>query len=123
MQVQKQAGLKMNIKRGDILLVDFNPVKGSEQGKIRPAVAVQNDVGNKYSTTTIITALTTAKEKPYPFTVNISVKESGLQRHSTINLSQIMTIDKTRLTEKCGELSEAKMAEVNEAIKASLGIE
>jgi mRNA interferase MazF len=114
--------MQKEIKRGEIYWVDWNPGRGSEQSGLRPALVIQNDVGNKYSPTTIITALTTAKEKPYPFTVNVSIKESGLQKLSTINLSQIMTIDKTRLTEKCGELGEVKMAEVDEAIKASLGI-
>jgi mRNA interferase MazF len=89
---------------------------------LRPALIIQNDVGNKYSPTTIVAALTTAMEKPYPFTVKVTAKESGLPKDSTVNLAVIMTVDKTRLTEKCGELSETKMAEVNEAIKASVGV-
>ena len=63
-----------------------------------------------------------APEKPYPFLVRVTAKESGLSKDSTVTLAVIMTIDKTRLTDKCGELSEAKMAEVGEAIKASLGV-
>ena len=60
--------------------------------------------------------------KPYPFTVKVTAKESSLPKDSTVNLAVIMTIDKTRLTDKCGELSEARMKEVDEAIKASLGM-
>jgi mRNA interferase MazF len=110
------------IRRGEIYWVDWNPSRGSEQSGLRPALVIQNDIGNKYSPTTIVAALTTAVEKSYPFTVKVTAKESGLPKDSTVNLSQIITIDKTRLTEKCGELSEARMAEVNEAIKASVGI-
>jgi len=110
------------IKRGEIYRVDWNPSRGSEQSGLRPALIIQNDVGNKYSPTTIVAALTTAMEKPYPFTVKVTAKESGLPKDSTVNLAVIMTVDKTRLTEKCGELSETKMAEVNEAIKASVGV-
>jgi mRNA interferase MazF len=69
-----------------------------------------------------VAALTTAIEKPYPFLVKVTAKESGLPKDSTVNLAVILTIDKTRLRNKCGELSEVKMLEVNEAIKASLGL-
>ena len=111
-----------DIKRGEIYWVDWNPGRGSEQSGLRPALVIQNDIGNRYSPTTIVAALTTAVEKQYPFLVKITARESGLPKDSTVNLAAIMTIDKTRLTEKCGELSEAKMNEVSEAIKVSLGL-
>jgi mRNA interferase MazF len=110
------------IKRGEIYRVNWNPARGSEQSGLQPALVIQNDTGNRYSPTTIVAALTTAVHRPYPFTVKVTAKESGLPKDSTVNLAVIMTIDKTRLAEKCGELSGAKMAEVNEAIKASLGM-
>jgi mRNA interferase MazF len=111
-----------DIRRGEIYWVDWNPSRGSEQSGLRPALVIQNDVGNRYSPTTIVAAITTAVEKQYPFLVKITAKESSLPKDSTVNLAAIMTIDKTRLTEKCGELSEAKMNEVNGAIKVSLGL-
>lgn len=114
--------MTQEIKRGEIYWVDWNPARGSEQSGLRPALIIQNDVGNKYSPTTIVAALTTAIDKPYPFTVKVSAKESGLPKDSTVNLAEIITVDKTRLTEKRGEINKSKMAEVNEAIKASLGI-
>lgn len=110
------------VKRGEIYWVDWNPGRGSEQGGLRPALVIQNDIGNRYSPTTIVAALTTAAEKPYPFLVKVTAKESDLPKDSTANLAVIMTVDKSRLTDKCGELSEAKMAEVDKAIKASLGL-
>ena len=48
----------VKIKRGDIILVNLNPGKGSEQTGVRPCLIIQNDTGNEYSPTTIITAIT-----------------------------------------------------------------
>lgn len=110
------------IKRGEIYRVDWSPGRGSEQSGMRPAIVVQNDVGNQFSQTIIVAALTTAIEKAYPFLVKVTARETGLPKDSTINLAMILTIDKNRLRNKCGELSEAKILEVNEAIKASLGL-
>ena len=66
----------MDIKRGDIVLVDLEPVKGSETGKIRPCVIIQNDIGNKFSSTTIVTIVTSQKEisKEYPTDVWKSIR-------------------------------------------------
>ena len=89
---------------------------------LRPALIIQNDVGNKFSPTTIVAAITTAPSKPYPFMVRITASESGLTRDSMIDLGTILTIDQTRLGDKCGELSQTKMAEVDEAIKTSLAL-
>jgi len=109
-------------KRGDLYLVNWNPGRGSEQAGKRPALIIQNDIGNKYSPTTIVSACSTSSIKYYPFIVGVKAKESGLDRDSSINLSQVMTIDKTRLEHKIGELSRRKMIEIDEAIKNSLGI-
>ncbi len=114
--------MPVEVKRGEIYWVDWNPGRGSEQSGLRPVLVIQNDIGNKYSPTIIVAALTTAVEKPYPFLVKVTAKESGLPKDSTVNLAVILTIDKARLGDKCGELSEAKMAEVDKAIKASLGL-
>lgn len=112
----------MDIRRGDIYLVNFNPSRGSEQAGYRPAVIIQNNIGNKYSSTTIVAAITTAVDKTYPFMVRLSVGEGGLEKESAVNLAQILTIDKARLERKLGSLSSEKMSEVDAAIKLSLGI-
>ena len=111
----------MDIKKGDILLVDFNPVKGSEQGKIRPAVVVQNDVGNKYSSTTIVVPITSKiPEKQYPTDVFVA-KQPGLTKPGTINCAQIATISvKHRAIKKLGNLKPETMKKINEALKTSL---
>ena len=112
----------MEIKRGDVFLVNFNPARGSEQAGIRPALVIQNDIGNRQSPTVIVAVITTAIHKTYPFLVPLDEKEAGLERESVVNLAQILTVDKTRLMRKLGFLSQEKMSAVNRAIKISLGL-
>lgn len=115
----------MIIERGDILLVNLEPTKGSEQGKIRPCLVIQDNTANKYSPTTIIAAITSSfSDKPYPTEVKISTNESGLPKESTILLNQIRTISlNDRVIKKLSKLSPNKMNEVNQAIKNSLGLD
>src|SRR5512137_370532 len=83
----------MTVKRGEIYWVEFDPVKGSEQGGLRPALVVQNDTGNRKSPTTVVVAITrTLPAQPYPFVVVIEAEESGLPARSTVNCAQIATI-------------------------------
>jgi mRNA interferase MazF len=112
----------MNIKRGDVFLVNFNPARGSEQVGYRPAVVIQNNVGNRHGSTTIIASITTSVNKIYPFMVNLRIGEGGLDKESAVNLAQILTIDKERLENKLGCLSDERMDEVDKAIKLSLGL-
>lgn len=113
----------IDIKRGDIYWVDWSPGRGSEQSGLRPAVIIQNDIGNKYSPNTIVASITTAVPKIfYPFLVPCTAKESGLPYPSTIDLASIMTISKNRIRDKCGQLSQSKMIEVEKAIKNSLDL-
>ncbi|MBI2970899.1 MAG: type II toxin-antitoxin system PemK/MazF family toxin [Candidatus Aenigmarchaeota archaeon] len=114
----------MQIKRGDIVLVNLDPVTGSEQGKTRPALIIQNDIGNEYSPTTIIAPITTKTySKQFPINVETETIDSPLKEKSTILLNQIRTIDKSRIIKKYGKLSYRKMREVDEAIIVSLGLE
>ena len=113
----------MAVSRGEIYWVDWSPGRGSEQAGKRPALVVQNDIGNQYSTTTIVAAISTALQKAYPFVVPITAAESGLPRDSTVNLATILTVAVTRLVDRCGELSVQKMLEVDEAIKMSLALQ
>ena len=111
------------ISRGEIYWVYWSPERGSEQSGLRPALIIQNDIGNEYSPTTIVAACSKADIKPYPFIVPITRQESGLPKDCKINLSAILTIDKSCLGDKCGKLSQEKMAEVDEAIKKSLALD
>jgi len=114
----------MTIKRGDMLLVDFSLAKGSEQGKTRPCVVVQNDIGNRYSNTTIVVPITgRVREKDYPTDVFATASELGLKREGTINCSQIRTISaKHRVISKLGSLKQKTMERVDEALRASLSL-
>lgn len=110
------------IKRGEIYWVDWGSGKGSEQAGLRPALIIQNDVGNANSPNTIIASLTSAPNKPYPFLVHITTKESGLNKDGYIDLASLAAISRSRLGSRCGVLPPAKMVEVDRALCISLGI-
>ncbi|MCJ7450777.1 MAG: type II toxin-antitoxin system PemK/MazF family toxin [Candidatus Nanohaloarchaeota archaeon QJJ-9] len=114
----------MDIKRGDIVVVDLNPTKGSEQGKIRPSVVLQNDVGNRHSPTTIVAPLTSSYDKVYPVNVEVKAEDTGLEKDSVILLNQIVTVDKEeRIRNKIGTIPSEKEEEMDRALKISLGLE
>jgi mRNA interferase MazF len=115
---------KMEIKKGDIILVNFEPVRGSEQKGTRPSLVIQNNFYNKYSPTTIVAPMTFKLfKKEYPTNVFVPKTDSRLKRDSTILLNQIKTIDKSRIKGKISALPEEIIRKVNQAIKASLEIE
>lgn len=113
----------MEVKRGYIFFADLSPVIGSEQGGVRPVLIIQNDVGNRYSPTVIIAAITSQIDKAkLPTHVEISAAEYNLERNSVILLEQIRTIDKQRLQKKVTELDEKIMQRVDEALRISVGL-
>lgn len=113
-----------NVLRGDIFWANLEPVKGSEQGGIRPVIILQNDTFNIYSTTTIIAPLTSQKpSKRYLTSVFVLKQDLKLKKDSTILLNQIRTIDKARLIKKIGTLQNDLMKKVELAIKTSLGMD
>ena len=113
----------MRISRGDLFWVTLDPTKGSEQAGHRPVVVIQNDIGNEMAPTVIIAPLTTkAFTKQYPINVHVPRGVAGLKENSTILLSQIRTIDKSRLGSKIGHLPPAYLRQVNHAICISLGL-
>lgn len=115
---------EIEIKRGDVVLVDLEPIIGSKQGKTRPALVIQNDIGNEYSPTTIVAPLTSKIfSKQFPTNVEIDSTNSLLKEKSTVLLNQIRTIDKSRIIKNYGKISNMKMKEVDEAIMNSLGLE
>lgn len=114
---------KVEVKRGYIFFADLSPVVGSEQGGVRPVLVIQNDVGNKYSPTVIIAAITSQIEKAkLPTHVEVEAREYGLEKDSVILLEQIRTIDKQRLQDKVTELDDRVMLKVSQALKISMGL-
>ena len=113
----------MTIKRGDIYYADLSTVIGSEQGGMRPVLIVQNDIGNRYSPTVIAAAITSQKDKnKLPTHIEVACGECGLSRDSIVLLEQIRTLDKKRLKERMGKLSNNSMDEINNALQVSFGL-
>ncbi|OPY58260.1 MAG: mRNA interferase EndoA [Pelotomaculum sp. PtaU1.Bin035] len=113
----------MLIHRGDIFYADLSPVVGSEQGGTRPVLIIQNDIGNQYSPTTIVAAITSQIDKAkLPTHVEMPANPGGMEKNSVILLEQIRTIDKSRLLEKITFLDNEMMAKVKQAVSISLGL-
>jgi mRNA interferase MazF len=113
----------LEVKRGYIFYADLSPVVGSEQGGTRPVLVVQNDIGNRYSPTVIVAAITSQIDKAkLPTHVEISAAEYNLEKDSVILLEQVRTIDKQRLEKKVTELDERIMRRVDDALRISLGL-
>lgn len=123
------------MQRGEIYWVDFEPRKGREQGGVRPALVIQNDLGNRFSPTTIVAILTRTIPDPlYPFIVVVDPHESGLPERSVINCAQLRTVSSDPSTMRIlpprgktvvtpiGRLSAEKMAAVDIALHRSLGL-
>lgn len=111
------------IKRGQIYYCDMRYSMGSEQGGVRPVVIVQNDVGNRYSPTTIVCPLTSVMvKKPLPTHVLLKAYDCGLQCTSVALAEQLRTVDKRRLKDLVGSVPSCKMKELDKAIKISLGV-
>ncbi len=113
----------MTVLRGDIFFANLSPVVGSEQGGLRPVLILQNDIGNTYSPTTIVAAVTSRiKRAKLPTHVELQSTRYRLERDSVVLLEQIRTIDKQRLQEKIARLDEEIMARVDHALSISLGL-
>jgi mRNA interferase MazF len=108
-------------KRGEVWLVNWNPARGSEQAGRRPALVIQNDIGNEKAPTTIVAAISSSV-KLYPMNVQINPPEGGLDHPSIIKTSQILTISKQRLEKRLGWISRESLNEVDSAIKLSLAL-
>lgn len=110
------------IYRGDIYLANLNPYKGSEQGGKRPVIIIQNNVGNHYSPTVIVTAVTSRFFKKRALPTHVPLDNEELEKNSLALLEQIRTIDKSRLIRKIGRVPEEKMKEIGAAIHVSLDL-
>ncbi len=111
------------VKRGDVFFADLSPVVGSEQGGTRPVLIIQNDIGNRFSPTVIIAAITAQIQKAkLPTHVEINAKKYGFERDSVILLEQLRTIDKSRLTDRITQLDDLLMEKVDFALEVSLGL-
>ena len=115
----------MVVRRGDMYYADLSPVIGSEQGGIRPVLVIQNNTGNKYSPTVIVSAITSQLNKnKLPTHIELDSKNFGLKADSVVLTEQIRTIDKSRLKEKIGHIDDSRiMNKINNALGVSFGLE
>lgn len=111
------------MKRGQVYYANLNPAIGSEQSGVRPCVIIQNDIGNTHSPTVIVATMTTQKKNNLPTHINVSKDDCGIDIRTTILLEQIRTIDKSRLKDFVGRLSESTMQKVDEALHISLALQ
>ena len=109
------------IKRGDLVYVNFDPIIGSEQGGPRPAVVIQNDIGNRHAPTVIIAPIT-SKTKKSNLPTHVKLTNKCLERNSVALLEQIKTIDKTRIEDYIGTLADEEMKMIDKALRISLGM-
>jgi mRNA interferase MazF len=109
-------------KRGDVYLVNLDPTVGSEIKKKRPAVIIQNNVGNQYSPTTIVAPITSGDQAIYPIEVEIRPPEGGLKNNSLVKLDQIRAVDKRRLIRYLGNVNDETLSRIDQAIMISLGL-
>ena len=113
----------MEVNRGDIFYADLSPVVGSEQGGVRPVLVVQNDVGNKYSPTVIVAAITSQLNKAkLPTHIELDKEKYRLPKDSVVLLEQLRTLDKRRLKELVSSVDKTTMQRVDISIMISLGI-
>jgi len=111
------------IRRGDVVIVRLDPAEGHEMRKTRPAVVVQNDVGNKNSKTTVV-APATGTYRSYPFEVLVEASDSPFEKDSSVRLDQIRVVSvEKRIHSVAGSLADSTVGEIDDALKVSLGLD
>lgn len=108
------------MQRGDVFLVNLDPVVGSEVGKTRPAIVLQNEMANRTSPTVTVLPLSTQVERVFPFQVLIPAGEGGLPRDSKALCEQIRTLSTKRLLQHLGSLPPERLEEIRTALDRHL---
>ncbi|HEX9734240.1 MAG TPA: type II toxin-antitoxin system PemK/MazF family toxin [Thermoanaerobaculia bacterium] len=108
------------MRRGEIYLVALDPVVGSETGKTRPALVLQNELANRSSPTVTVVPISSRVDRVYPFQVRIRAGEGGLAQESKALCEQIRTVSRQRLGRRLGELSAERLQEIREALEHHL---
>ena len=108
------------IRRGEVYMVRLDPVLGSEVGKTRPAIVVQNDLANRSSPTVTVIPVSSSVDRVFPFQVHLPAGEGGLERESKALCEQIRTVARSRLTQRLGQLSPERVEEIRGALDRHL---
>jgi len=110
------------IKRGDVYWVRLDPTEGSEIGKTRPAVVISNNINNELADTVTVLPVTSSVGKVYPFEVFLKKGTGNMPEDSKVKANQIRTIDKKRIKDRIGNLTEDIIREIEKALKVHLEI-
>lgn len=117
----------MDVRRGDVVLTDFNPIEGSEQCGVRPALVLQNDTGNRNAATTIVAPLTTSYD-PHnirPYEAELRADRTVVDQDSVVLLNQIRVVSiSDRIHDNFGSIDPhgPEMTTVEDAIAVSLAL-
>jgi mRNA interferase MazF len=115
------------VRRGEIWLVDLNPVRGSEISKTRPAVIVSNDAANATAQrlgrgVITVVPITSNLRRVYPFQVALSAQQTGLKTDSKALAEQVRSIASERLGTKIAHVPSDLMARIDDALRLHLAL-
>jgi mRNA interferase MazF len=109
--------------RGEIWLASLDPVRGSEQAGTRPVLILQADPLNAFLRTVVIIPFTTnLRWARFPFCVSLRAGEGGLASDSVALCHQVRVSDKTRLLHRMGQISDASLTAVEQALRVTVGM-
>jgi len=108
------------VRRGDVYQVSLDPVRGSEIGKTRPAVVLQNDLANETSPTITVVPISSKAHRIYPFQVRLGAGDGGLARESKVLCEQIRTVSRERLVQKLGHVTAQHLDQIKKALDRHL---
>ncbi len=120
--IARQNNTTVTVKYGDIFLIDFDGAKYSEQGGVRPALVVQNDMGNIYSPTMLVAPLTSKTKKELPTHMKITPDKSGLKETSTALFEQVRVADKKRIIKKIGHIDNSLIENIIKCLTISFNM-
>lgn len=110
------------IKRGEIYIADLGMGIGSEQQGIRPVLIIQNDIGNHFGNTVLVVPISSSNKREMATHLSLSKGTGGLSKDSTLIVEQMRTVDKGRLRNYIGSLSNSLMSDVNTKIMIQAGL-
>ena len=115
---------RLVMRRGEIWWASLPAPRGPEPGYRRPIVIVQSDEFNESRISTVIVAILTSNLRlaVAPGNFRLDRRETGLSRDSVLNLSQVLTVDKSFLTERVGILSVRNLAAMDAGLKLVMGL-
>jgi mRNA interferase MazF len=112
----------MNLSRGDIILVDFDPALKSEASSIRPAIILTNNIANELSPTLVVVPLTSNTDRVYPFEILLERSLSGLEYDSKVQIQYIRHISPKRFKRVIGMVGDEVMHYISERLREHLAL-